>query len=150
LWVLKNETLNRTAQAIWEGNLKDGRGTMEFGGGAFKGNYSFASRFENGKGTNPEELIAAAHSGCFAMALSNMLAEAGYTPKQVKVTAKVSLEKVDDGFKITASHLDCIAKVPDINQEKFMAIAEEAKKGCPVSVLLSHIQITLDARLENE
>lgn len=142
--------LNRKAQAVWEGNLKNGRGIIEFGGGAFKGNYSFASRFENGKGTNPEELIAAAHSGCFAMALSNMLAEAGYTPEQVKVTAKVSLEKVDNGFKITTSHLDCIAKVPGISQDKFMTIAEEAKKGCPVSVLLSHIQITLDARLENE
>lgn len=141
--------LNRTAQAIWKGNLKNGRGTMEFGGGAFKGNYSFTSRFENGKGTNPEELIAAAHSGCFAMALSHMLAEAGYTPERVAATAKVSLEKVDDGFKITASHLDCIAKIPGISQEKFMAIAEEAKKGCPVSVLLSNIQITLDARLEN-
>jgi osmotically inducible protein OsmC len=141
--------LNRTAQAIWEGNLKDGRGTMEFGGGAFKGNYSFASRFENGKGTNPEELIAAAHSGCFAMALSHMLAEAGFTPERVSATAIVSLEKVDDGFKITASHLDCIAKVPNISQEKFMAIAEDAKKGCPVSVLLSNIKITLNARLEN-
>jgi len=141
--------LNRTAQAIWEGNLKNGHGTMEFGGGAFKGNYSFTSRFENGKGTTPEELIAAAHSGCFAMALSHMLAEAGYTPERVAATAKVSLEKVDDGFKITASHLDCIAKIPGISQEKFIAIAEEAKKGCPVSVLLSNIQITLDARLEN-
>ncbi|HAX97942.1 MAG TPA: peroxiredoxin [Candidatus Atribacteria bacterium] len=141
--------LNRTAQAIWEGNLKNGRGTVEFGGGAFKGNYSFTSRFENGKGTNPEELIAAAHSGCFAMALSNMLAEAGYTPQQVAVTAKVSLEMVDGGFKITASHLDCTAKVPGISQEKFLSIADEAKKGCPVSVLLSNIQITLDAHLEN-
>ena len=140
--------LNRTAQSIWEGNLKDGRGTMEFGGGAFKGNYSFASRFENGKGTNPEELIAAAHSGCFAMALSHMLAEAGYTPERVSATAKVSLEKIDDGFKITASHLNSIAKVPGISKDKFIAIAEEAKKGCPVSVLLSNIKITLDARLE--
>jgi len=140
--------LNRTAQAIWEGNLKNGQGTMEFGGGAFKGNYSFTSRFENGKGTNPEELIAAAHSGCFAMALSNMLAEAGYTPKRVMAIAKVSLEKVGDGFKITASHLDCLAKVPGINPEKFNDIAEKAKKGCPVSVLLSNIEISLDARLE--
>ncbi|HSV32104.1 MAG TPA: OsmC family protein [Atribacteraceae bacterium] len=141
--------LNRTAQAVWEGNLKEGRGTVEFGGGAFKGNYSFTSRFENSKGTNPEELIAAAHAGCFAMAFSGMLAEAGYAPERVTATAKVSLEKVEGGFKISASHLACTARVPGINREKFMSIADEAKQGCPVSVLLSGIRISLDASLEH-
>ncbi len=141
--------LKRTAQAVWEGSLKNGRGTVEFGGGAFKGNYSFASRFENGTGTNPEELIAAAHAGCFAMALSGVLVENGYSPEKVEVSAKVSLAKEGDGFKISASHLDCTAKVPGLSERDFTPQAESAKKNCPVSVLLSNIPITLDARLKN-
>ncbi len=141
--------VKRTAQAIWEGTLKGGKGTVEFGGGAFKGNYSFASRFENGTGTNPEELIAAAHAGCFAMALSGVLVENGYSPEKVEVSAKISLEKEGEGFKISASHLDCKATVPGLSERDFLPQAESAKKNCPVSILLSNIPITLDARLEN-
>lgn len=139
--------LRRTAQAVWMGDLRTGRGMVEFGGGAFRGNYSFASRFAGGEGTNPEELIAAAHAGCFAMALSNMLAEGGHVPETVEVQATITLEKLEEGFRITKSHLECAAKVPGISEEEFQSIARKAKESCPVSVLLSSIPISLTARL---
>lgn len=140
--------LRRTSRAIWMGNLKEGKGTVELGSGAFKGSYSFRSRFENGSGTNPEELIAAAHAGCFAMALSHLLSESGYTPEKVEAQATISMEAVEGGFKIKSSHLECTARVPGISEEEFLNIAQKAKATCPVSVLLSSIDITLFARLE--
>lgn len=138
----------RTANAVWEGDLRSGRGRMKFGGGAWEGQYSFSSRFEEGPGTNPEELIAAAHAGCFSMAFSSGLAKAGFTPTSVETTAKVFLEKVGEGFKITRINLDTVGRVPGIAKDKFMEIAEGAKKGCPVSQLLTGAEITLNARLE--
>lgn len=140
--------LRRTSRAIWMGNLKEGKGTVELGSGAFKGSYSFRSRFENGSGTNPEELIAAAHAGCFAMALSHLLSESGYTPEKVEAQATISMEAVEGGFKIKSSHLECTARVPGISEEEFLNIAQKAKATCPVSALLSNIDITLSARLE--
>jgi len=140
--------LRRTSRAIWMGNLKEGKGTVELGSGAFKGSYSFRSRFENGSGTNPEELIAAAHAGCFAMALSHLLSESGYNPEKVEAQATISMEAVEGGFKIKSSHLECTARVPGISEEEFLNIAQKAKATCPVSVLLSSIDITLSARLE--
>jgi osmotically inducible protein OsmC len=121
---------------------------MKFGGGAWEGQYSFSSRFEEGPGTNPEELIAAAHAGCFSMAFSNGLAKAGFTPTSVQTTAKVYLEKVGEGFKITRINLDTVGRVPGIPENQFMEIAEGAKKNCPVSQLLTGAEITLNARLE--
>lgn len=137
----------RTAEAVWNGNLMQGKGTMKLGSGAFEGAYSFTSRFEDGKGTNPEELIAAAHAGCFSMALSAMLADAGYEPQQIDTTAKVSIEKVGDGFAITKSELTTRAEVPGIDDDTFEEIAEGAKAGCPVSKALAGAQITLEAEL---
>ncbi len=140
----------RTAKAVWTGDLESGQGNIEFGGGAYKGNYSFASRFEHGKGTNPEELIAAAHAGCFAMALSHGLAEAGYQPQSVEAKAKVKLEQVGDGFKISTSHIDCIADVPDISESDFSEQAEAAKVNCPVSKVLAGANISLTAELKSQ
>lgn len=137
----------RTADAEWNGNLTHGDGRIKFGSGAFEGAYSFASRFEEGTGTNPEELIAAAHAGCFSMALSAILAEAGFEPKSVKTTAKVSIEKVEGGFAITKSDLYTEADVPGINDPTFQEKASAAKSGCPVSKVLAGAQITLDAKL---
>lgn len=138
----------RTANAFWEGDLRRGRGQMKFGGGAWEGQYSFSSRFEEGPGTNPEELIAAAHAGCFSMAFSNELAKAGFTPTRVETTAKVHIEKGDAGFRITRINLNTVGNVPGISEGQFMEIAEGAKKGCPVSQLLTGAEITLNARLE--
>ncbi|MBI4521909.1 MAG: OsmC family protein [Gemmatimonadetes bacterium] len=137
----------RTAQAEWQGTLKEGKGKMAFGGGAYEGAYSFSSRFEAGKGTNPEELIAASHAGCFSMALSARLGNAGFAPKSVKTTAKVHLEKVGEGFGITKIELDTVADVPGIKADAFQEHAEQAKKGCPVSRALSAVEIKLNARL---
>ncbi|MFU8860233.1 MAG: OsmC family protein [Cyclonatronaceae bacterium] len=137
----------RTADAKWNGNLKDGNGTMKFGSGAFEGAYSFASRFEAGKGTNPEELIGAAHAGCFSMAFSGALGKADYNPESVSTTATVHLVKSDAGFTISRIELDCEAKVPGIDNEKFQEIAEGAKKGCPVSRALARVEIVLNAHL---
>lgn len=120
---------------------------MSFGSGAFEGQYSFSSRFENGAGTNPEELIAAAHAGCFSMAFSGGLAKAGYTPDSVQTTAKVRVEKQDGGFAITQIDLECEARVPGIDEQTFQAQAQGAKVGCPVSKLLKGAQINLNARL---
>ena len=137
----------RTADARWEGNLPDGKGTMRFGGGAFEGQYSFSSRFEEGAGTNPEELLAAAHAGCFSMALSNGLAKAGHAPTRVDTTANVHLDKVEGGFGTTKIDLRTEAEVPGIDEATFKEQAETAKANCPVSKALAAVDIILDAKL---
>jgi osmotically inducible protein OsmC len=137
----------RNAEAIWEGNLKEGRGHMKLAGGAYDGPYSFSSRFENGQGTNPEELIAAAHAGCFSMAFANALTQAGHPPKRVQTTAKVHLEKGAEGFSIPRIDLITQADVPGIDESTFRETADKAKKNCPVSKLLAAAEITLDAKL---
>jgi osmotically inducible protein OsmC len=140
--------MKRTASAVWQGSLKAGKGSLTAPGGALKNTeYSFGSRFESGAGTNPEELIAAAHSGCFAMALSAELGKAGFTPDKLEVTAEVSLDQVPPaGWTVTASHLVLKAKIPGIDAAKFNEIAAAAKAGCPISRLLK-AEITLDATL---
>ena len=129
--------VERTAEAEWKGSLREGSGTMTLGSGAFEGPYSFKSRFENGKGTNPEELIAAAHAGCFSMALSLALGQAGFTPRRIHTTAKAHIEPTDGGFKITRIDLDTEAEIPGIDDEKFQEQAQAAKQGCPVSRALA-------------
>jgi osmotically inducible protein OsmC len=136
----------RSARAQWDGSLQEGKGTMSLGSGAFQGSYSFQSRFEEGAGTNPEELIAAAHAGCFSMALTAALGRNGFKPEQVKTEARVQLLKGDAGFSITRIELDSEAKVPDIDEAKFQEIAEGAKSGCPVSKALAGTEIVLKAR----
>ena len=133
----------RKANAVWEGNLPEGKGTMKFGNGAFEGAYSFKSRFENGTGTNPEELIGAAHAGCFSMALSNDLAQNGFTPESVSTEANVRLEQ----GSITEIELVTEAKIPNIDEQKFLEFAEGAKKNCPVSKALAGTSIKLNAKL---
>jgi osmotically inducible protein OsmC len=120
---------------------------MKLGSGAFEGKYSFGTRFEEAPGTNPEELIGAAHAGCYSMAFSAMLGGAGFTPKSIKTEAKVHIEKVGEGFAITRIQLACQGNVPGIDEGKFKEIAEAAKKGCPVSKALAGVQIELDAKL---
>ena len=137
----------RTAHARWEGTIKEGRGTVDFGNGAFKGAYSFRSRFEEGAGTNPEELLGAAHAGCFAMALSLVLGTAGFPPEYIDATARVTVKPQDGGFKITESRIVCEAKVQGIDQAAFEKHAETAKVHCPVSQALAGTVITLDATL---
>ncbi len=139
--------VQRTASAEWRGGLKDGKGSFKVASGAFQGAYSFGTRFENEKGTNPEELIAAAHAGCFSMALSGALGRAGFEPKSIRTTAKVTLEKTDTGFGITGIVLDTEAEVPGIDAAKFKERAEGAKRDCPVSKALAATKITLNARL---
>lgn len=138
----------RTADAVWNGNLIKGSGTVKFGSGLFEGSYSFPTRFERVEGTSPEELIAAAHSSCFSMAFSAVLAEAGYEPRKVNTTANVSVEKVNGGFSITGSALSTSAEVPGIDEDTFHELAQKAKETCPVSRALSAIPITLEAKLE--
>jgi osmotically inducible protein OsmC len=141
--------IKRTGSAVWTGGLKDGKGTVSTQSGVLKDTqYSFGTRFENGVGTNPEELIAAAHAGCFAMALSGQLGAAGMTAQSLRVNATVSLDKVGEGFAITAVHLDLIASIPGADQGAFDAAAQGAKQNCPVSKLLN-ASITLDAKLES-
>jgi lipoyl-dependent peroxiredoxin len=138
----------RTANAQWDGDLKEGQGRMRLGGGAYEGPYSFQSRFEEGQGTNPEELIAAAHSGCFSMALSGELGRAGYEPVRISTTAKVHLLKRDEGFTITRIELETEGEVPGIDEAEFKEKAEAAKAGCPVSRALQNVsEITVTARL---
>ena len=138
----------RTANARWEGGLKDGKGNMRLGGGAFEGQYSFSSRFEEGVGTNPEELIAAAHAGCFSMALSAGLERGGHNPNSVETEAKVHLSPKDGGgFRISRNDLVTTADVPGIDDAAFQEAAKAAKEGCPVSGALSAVEITLDATL---
>lgn len=137
----------RQSDAEWRGDLAKGSGTMRLGSGAFEGAYSFPSRFENGSGTNPEELIAAAHAGCFSMALSAGLSKAGTAPTRIHTTARVHLDKVGEGFAITKIELECEAEVPGIDDAAFQAQAEGAKKNCPVSKALTGTEITLNAKL---
>ncbi|MDX6531172.1 MAG: lipoyl-dependent peroxiredoxin [Blastocatellia bacterium] len=137
----------RTASAVWEGTLKDGKGKVKLGSGAFEGQYSFASRFEEGTGTNPEELIGAAHAGCFSMALAAGLTRAGFTPTRINTNASVSLEKVGEAFKITKIELNTEAEIPNIDEPVFLEQAETAKKNCPVSQALAGTEITLSAKL---
>lgn len=136
----------RTSQATWKGNLREGNGTFKVGT-AFDGSYSFASRFEEGTGTNPEELIAAAHASCYSMALSHGLSEAGFTPERVHTTAKVHLTKTDAGFAIPKIELHTEAEIPGIDEDTFQEQANDAKKNCPVSKLLAAAEITLEAKL---
>jgi osmotically inducible protein OsmC len=137
----------RTAEAEWKGALRGGEGRMGFGSGAFSGPYSFASRFEEGEGTNPEELIAAAHAGCFSMSLANILDQAGHTPDSVRTSARVSIEPVDGGFGITRSELRTEVSGLEVSDEEFQRHADEAKRECPVSKALGGVEISLDARL---
>ena len=140
--------MQRNASAHWSGGLKDGNGTLTAPSGVLKNtSYSFATRFESQPGTNPEELIAAAHAGCFTMALSAQLGAAGMTAQSIDTTATVTLEKVDAGFAITTVHLQVNVKIPGGDQVKFEKAAKDAKEGCPVSKVLS-AKITMDAKLE--
>jgi lipoyl-dependent peroxiredoxin len=141
--------MKRKASAQWRGSLKDGKGTISTDSGVLSDTqYSFTSRFAEGKGTNPEELIAAAHAGCFSMALSNELGSAGLTPDSIQTTATVTLDKTAAGFAITAVHLDVAARVPGASPEAFEAAAASAKSNCPVSKLLK-AEITMTAKLES-
>ena len=140
----------RNGSAEWRGDLSGGGGDLTVGDGVFKGNYSFASRFEEGEGTNPEELIAAAHAACFSMALSNVLAEHGHPAESVRTVAKVHLRQTDAGPTIQRIDLETQGRVPGIDQDHFAMHAEEAKAGCPVSRALAGVEeINLDARLES-
>ena len=140
--------MKRNGSAVWKGGLKDGKGTVSTDSGVLSNTqYSFSTRFEDGKGTNPEELIAAAHAGCFSMALSAQLGEAGMTAESISTTATVNLEKSAAGFAITGVHLDVTAKIPGANQAAFDTAANNAKAGCPVSKVLN-ATITMDAALE--
>lgn len=139
--------MKRNASAVWKGGIKDGKGTVSTQTGVLsETQYSFSSRFEEGIGTNPEELIAAAHAGCFAMALSGQLGAADMTADRIDVKATVSLDKTDGGFAITAVHLDLTATIPGADKDAFMKAANNAKAGCPVSKVLN-AEITLDAKL---
>ena len=140
--------MDRSASAVWHGGLKDGKGTISTQSGILKDTqYSFSTRFENGVGTNPEELIAAAHAGCFSMALSGQLTAAELPPTSIETTAVVTLEKTDAGFTVTKIHLTTKAVVPGIDKAKFDELAKNAKEGCPISRLLKAAEITLDATL---
>lgn len=140
----------RKASAVWEGRLRDGRGTMKLGSGAYEGAYSFVSRFEDGKGTNPEELLGAAHAGCFSMAFAATLERAGFTPTRISTNAKVFLEKSEGGFAITRVELATEAVIPGIDENAFKEQAETAKATCPVSKLFAGAEITLDAKLVSQ
>lgn len=137
----------RNATARWEGDLPSGKGTMTFGGGAFDGQFSAASRFEEGEGTNPEELIAAAQAGCFSMALANIIAKAGYEPKSIQTEAKVRIEKLEGGFGITHIQIDTRADIPGIDEDEFREHAETAKENCPVSKALKAVAKDVNATL---
>lgn len=141
--------MKRTANAVWQGDLKSGKGSISTQSTALnQTQYSFSTRFEDGVGTNPEELLAAAHAGCFTMALSAQLGGAGMTADKLETTCTISLEKVGDGFSITRSHLDLVAHIPGADQEKFDAAVKAAETGCPVSKLFK-TEITVNARLES-
>ena len=140
--------MKRKASAVWRGGLKDGKGAISSESGVLKETqYSFSTRFENGIGTNPEELIAAAHAGCFSMACSAELGKAGITPESIRTTATITMDKTDAGWTITESHLDVAAKIPGVDAAKFTAAANAAKAGCPISRLLK-ANVTMDAKLE--
>jgi len=137
----------RKAHAVWTGTLKEGRGEMSVESGAYRGAYSFGTRFGDERGTNPEELIGAANAGCFSMAFSLMLEQAGYTAESIETDASVTIDKSGEGFRITKVHLSTHCKVPGIDPVQFRAIAEQAKEGCPVSQALAGTTIVLDAEL---
>ena len=140
--------MDRSASAVWQGSLKSGKGTISTQSGVLhESQYSFSTRFENGIGTNPEELIAAAHAGCFTMALSAQLTDAELVPDQLDTTAVVTMEKTDDGPTVTKIHLTTRARVPGAEKPKFDELAKKAKEGCPISRLLKAAEITLDAQL---
>ena len=137
------------ATAVWEGGLKGGRGRFKAGSGSFEGAYSFPTRFEGARGTNPEELIAAAHAACLSMALSAGLEKSGTPATRVSTKASCTIDKAGDGFKITKMRLEVVGKVPGMDQAGFAQAAEAAKRGCPVSAALQgNVQIEMDARLE--
>lgn len=139
--------MKHTASAQWQGSLKEGAGTLSTGSGALVDKpYSFKTRFEGERGTNPEELIGAAHAGCFSMAFSLILGQAGFTPEKIATSATVTLEQKDGSFAITSSHLDVTASIPDIDDVAFQELAAKAKAGCPVSKVLN-AEITMNARL---
>ena len=141
-------TIKRNGSAVWSGGLKDGKGAVSTGSGVLKDSqYGFNTRFEDGAGTNPEELIGAAHAGCFTMALSAQLGEAGMTAQKLETTATVSLDKVEGGFAINTIHLDLVATIPGADEQAFQEAARKAKEGCPVSKLFN-ANITLDAKLQ--
>ena len=141
--------MQRKGSAIWRGGLKDGKGSVSTESGVLRETqYSFATRFENGAGTNPEELLAAAHAGCFSMALSGQLGAASLAAEEICTTATVSLEKTEGGFTITKVHLECHAKVPNASKQQFETAANNAKSGCPVSKLFKGAEITLSASLD--
>jgi osmotically inducible protein OsmC len=137
----------RKAHALWRGNLTQGNGTVSLGSGILEANYSFASRFQEGKGTNPEELLGAAHAGCYSMALAHILSEAGFEPTSVKTTANVQLLKKDDGFTISSIELNTEAEVKKIAEKQFLELAEKAKTECPISKALRSTEIKLNATL---
>jgi lipoyl-dependent peroxiredoxin len=137
----------RTAEAVWQGNLREGKGRMKLGSGAFEGRYTWSSRFEEAQGTNPEELIAAAHAGCFTMALASQLTKAGFPPEQIQTSARVHLDMVDGANKITTVELDTEARVPTVDEAHFLELANTAKRTCPVSQALAGVEIKLQARL---
>jgi osmotically inducible protein OsmC len=140
--------MKRKASAVWTGGLKDGKGNISTSSGVLDSTqYSFGTRFEEGKGTNPEELIAAAHAGCFSMALSGQLGNAGMTAEHINTTATITLEKTDAGFTVTSSHLDVSARIPGADPKAFETAANNAKAGCPISRLLN-TKITMDAKLQ--
>lgn len=139
----------KRGSAVWQGGIKEGGGTISTETGVLReAPYGFKARFEDGPGTNPEELIGAAHAGCFSMALSLMLGEAGLTPERIETEAAITLEKQGEGFTITASHLTVTAKIPGADEAKFQEVANQAKEGCPVSKLLN-ARITMDATLQS-
>jgi len=141
--------INRRAEAQWTGSVTEGAGSVKLGSGAFEGAYSFNSRFgDDTKATNPEELIAAAHAGCFSMALSATLGRAGFTPTKIETKATVKLEKQGDAFVIPSIHLETEAEVPEISEEDFQKYAASAKENCPVSKVLAGAEISLDAKLK--
>jgi lipoyl-dependent peroxiredoxin len=141
--------MQRKASAVWLGDLKNGKGSISTESGVLKQTpYSFGTRFENAKGTNPEELLAAAHAGCFSMALSAELGKIGINPNKIETTATVTIEKVSEGFTITKSHLDLVAHIPGADKAKFDAAVKAAKEGCPVSKLFK-AEITVSSRLES-
>jgi len=139
--------VKRKANAVWEGNLKQGKGKMALGSGVFERSYSFGSRFRDEKGTNPEELIGAAHAGCFSMALANLLAQKGFSPKKIQTYANVNLEKTEMGFTIKSIDLNTEGEIPDITEADFIELAEEAKNGCPVYRALTGVEIFLSSEL---
>ena len=141
--------MKRSASALWQGGLKDGQGTVSTESGALKETpYSFGTRFEGRPGTNPEELIAAAHAGCFSMALSAELGKAGMTPETIRTAAVLTMDKLESGWTVTLIHLDVTVKIPNADQGRFDAAANAAKSGCPISRLLN-TKITMDAKLQS-